>query len=218
MENVVWITGCSRGLGQALATKFKQLGWVVAGCSRAGDGAGIDFFAPCDVSSDEATATFCAAALQATGPPALLLNNAGVMNRCAPLWEVPAAEFDKLTAVNINGVANVIRHTAPAMIERGSGMIVNFSSGWGRSASADVAPYCATKFAVEGLTRALAHELPPGVATVSFNPGVIDTDMLRSCWADGAASYIKPAEWAETAAPFLASIPTADNGRALTAP
>ena len=46
------------------------------------------------------------------------------------------------------------------MIERGEGVIVNFSSGWGRSVSAGVAPYCATKYAIEGLTMALAEDLP----------------------------------------------------------
>jgi NADP-dependent 3-hydroxy acid dehydrogenase YdfG len=61
-----------------------------------------------------------------------------------------------LIDVNIKGVANVIRYFVPAMIERGSGVIVNFSSYWGRSTAAEVAPYCATKWAIEGLTRALA--------------------------------------------------------------
>jgi len=222
MANVVWITGCSRGLGKALVKEFKQLGWITAGCSRsavAGDAEfQTDFHAACDVSDDAQVASFCAAAMQATGPPDLLLNNAAVMNRCAPLWEITAGEFNLLTAVNVNGVANVIRHTAPAMIKRGRGVIVNFSSGWGRSVSPDVAPYCATKFAIEGLTMALAHELPPGLAAVSLNPGVIDTDMLRSCWDEGAAAYGKPAAWAKTAAPFLAALDSSDNGQALTAP
>ncbi len=218
MSKVVWITGCSRGLGNALVKEFQGLGWTVAGCSRSETCDGPDFYHACDVSDDAQVAAFCKAALGATGAPDLLLNNAALMNRCAPLWEVPAEEFASLTAVNINGVANVIRHTAPAMIERGSGVIVNFSSGWGRSTSPDVAPYCATKFAIEGLTSALAHELPPGVAAVSLNPGVIDTDMLRLCWEDGAAAYGKPAAWAKTAAPFLAKLDSSDNGQALTAP
>ena len=84
--------------------------------------------------------------------------------------------------VNIKGVANVLRHFVPAMIERGRGVIVNFSSGWGAPSSAEVAPYCATKWAIEGLTRALAEELP-GMAAVPLNPGIIDTDMLRTALA-----------------------------------
>jgi NAD(P)-dependent dehydrogenase (short-subunit alcohol dehydrogenase family) len=76
-----------------------------------------------------------------------------------------------VVSVNIVGVANVIRAFAPAMIERGSGVIVNLSSGWGRSVSPEVAPYCATKWAIEGMTKALAEELPKGMAAVPLNPG-----------------------------------------------
>jgi NAD(P)-dependent dehydrogenase (short-subunit alcohol dehydrogenase family) len=102
------------------------------------------------------------------------------------------------------------------MIERGSGVIVNLSSGWGRSVSPEVAPYCATKWAIEGLTKALAEELPKGMAAVPLSPGTIDTDMLRTCFADTAASYPKPAEWARKAGPFILGIGSKDNGQSLT--
>jgi NAD(P)-dependent dehydrogenase (short-subunit alcohol dehydrogenase family) len=147
------------------------------------------------------------------GAPDFLINNAGLMNTPAPLWKVPAEEFARVTSVNINGVANVIRSFVPAMVERGSGVIVNLSSGWGRSVSAEVAPYCATKWAIEGLTKALAEELPGGMAAVPLNPGVVDTDMLRTCFSGGASSYAKPQEWAERAAPFILALGPADNGR-----
>ena len=99
---------------------------------------------------------------------------------------------------------------------RKSGVIVNMSSGWGRSTSPEVAPYCASKYAIEGLTSALAQELPAGMAAVSLNPGVIDTDMLRTAWAEGAASYPKAEEWAKRAAPFLLKLDASDNGGVLT--
>jgi NAD(P)-dependent dehydrogenase (short-subunit alcohol dehydrogenase family) len=150
------------------------------------------------------------------GAPDLLINNAGVMNDPAPLWQVPADKFSQVIAVNVIGVANVIRALAPAMIGRKKGVIVNFSSGWGRSVSPDVAPYCASKWAVEGLTKALAEELPAGMAAVPLNPGVIDTDMLRKCWSDGAASYPKAAKWAETAAPFILGLGPAQNGKSVS--
>jgi NAD(P)-dependent dehydrogenase (short-subunit alcohol dehydrogenase family) len=70
--------------------------------------------------------------------------------------------------------------------------VLNFSSGWGRSADAEVAPYCATKWAIEGLTLALAQELPPGMAAVPLNPGIINTGMLHSCFGDSASSYPTP--------------------------
>jgi len=104
----------------------------------------------------------------------------------------------------------------PAMVERKAGVIVNLSSGWGRGTSPEVAPYCASKYAIEGLTLALAQELPPGMAAVPLNPGVIDTAMLRQCWADGAASHPQPEAWAKVAAPFILRLGPKDNGRSLS--
>jgi NAD(P)-dependent dehydrogenase (short-subunit alcohol dehydrogenase family) len=69
---------------------------------------------------------------------------------------------------------------------------------------------------MEGLTQSLAQELPLGMAAVPFNPGIIDTDMLRSCFAGGASNYPGPREWAKTTAPFLLKINSADNGKQLT--
>jgi NAD(P)-dependent dehydrogenase (short-subunit alcohol dehydrogenase family) len=112
----------------------------------------------------------------------------------------------------------VIRHFVPAMVEKKHGVIVNFSSGWGRSVSAEVAPYCATKWAIEGLTQALAEELPSGMCAVPLNPGIIDTEMLRSCFASGAGAYPKPEEWAKRAVPFILSLREEHNGQPLTVP
>jgi NAD(P)-dependent dehydrogenase (short-subunit alcohol dehydrogenase family) len=150
--------------------------------------------------------------------PDLLINNAGLIHTPAALWEVPADEFAKVVAVNLIGVNNVLRAFVPAMVARRSGVIVNLSSGWGRSVSPGVAPYCATKWAIEGLTKALAEDLPEGMAAVPLNPGVIDTAMLRQAWADGAAGYPKAERWAETAAPFILGLGPADNGQSLTVP
>jgi NAD(P)-dependent dehydrogenase (short-subunit alcohol dehydrogenase family) len=120
--------------------------------------------------------------------------------------------------VNINGVANVIRHVMPSMLIRETGVIVNLSSGWGRSTSPEVAPYCASKWAIEGLTKALAEELPSGMAAVALNPGIIATDMLQKCMGEDSKSYPTPESWAITAAPFLTSLTAQDNGQSLTAP
>src|SRR5207247_6464761 len=141
--------------------------------------------------------------LKSRGAPDLVLNNAGVINRNAPLWKVSSEEFGQVIDVNIKGVANVIRHFVPVMTEHGGGVVVNFSSGWGRSTDAEVAPYCATKWAIEGLTQALAQELPSGMAAVPLNPGIINTDMLRLCWPGSAANFPTAEQWAERAAPFL---------------
>ncbi|MCP4849203.1 MAG: SDR family oxidoreductase [Verrucomicrobiaceae bacterium] len=222
----VIITGATRGIGREMAKGFSRRGWRVAGCARSRKdvekiaedlGAG-NFFEVVDISNDASVATFARQVIDNLGTPDLLINNAALMNDPARLWEIPAVEFDRLTAVNINGIANVIRHFAGDMIRQGRGIIVNLSSGWGRSTSADVAPYCTSKWAVEGLTSALAQELPEGMAAISLNPGVIDTDMLRQCWGNEAASCQTPAQWAKTALPFLEKITAQDNGRQLTAP
>src|ERR1700690_3191319 len=223
---IVLITGVSRGLGRAMAEEFIRLGHTVVGCGRSPDeiarlqkqfGAPHDF-AVVDVASDGQVAAWAKRILKSHGAPDLLLNNAGLINRNARLWEIGAAEFSQVIDVNLKGTANVIRHLAPAMVKRGSGVIVNFSSGWGRSTSAEVAPYCATKWAIEGLTRAFAQELPPGLAAVPLNPGIINTGMLRSCFGGSSSSYPAPAEWAEIDVPFLLRLGPSDNGRPLTVP
>ena len=120
--------------------------------------------------------------------------------------------------INIKGVFHVLRHFVPAMVEQGRGVIVNFSSGRGREAAGGVASYCASKFAVEGLTKSLALELPAGMAAVPLNPGAIHTDMLRISFGSYAANYPSPQEWAERAVPFLLQLGPADNGKSLSVP
>jgi NAD(P)-dependent dehydrogenase (short-subunit alcohol dehydrogenase family) len=224
MKKIVVLTGVTRGLGRALIEPFADAGHIVVGCGRnAGSIAELStVFAPphrfdiVDVASWSQVEAWAEAVLAESPPPDLLINNAGVINRNAPLWEVDHAEFSLVLAVNVGGTANVIRAFLPAMIDRGYGVVVNMSSGWGRSTAPEVAPYCASKWAVEGLTQALSQELPPGLAAVAVNPGVIDTDMLRSCWSDSAAACPSPEDWARRAAPFLLSLSADHNGQALS--
>jgi NAD(P)-dependent dehydrogenase (short-subunit alcohol dehydrogenase family) len=220
------ITGVSRGLGRALAEEFVQAGHHVAGCCRSPQDVeqlASRFplphrFATVDVSDERQVAGWAQHVLIEFGPPDLLLNNAALINANAVLWEVPAAEFSRLVDVNIKGVYYIIRHYVPAMVERNCGVIVNFSSGWGRSTSPEVAPYCTTKWAVEGLSQALASELPSGMACIPLNPGIIHTEMLESTFGAMANSYPAPDVWAKKAAPFLLSLGPRNNGEALTVP
>jgi NAD(P)-dependent dehydrogenase (short-subunit alcohol dehydrogenase family) len=225
-QKLVLITGVTRGLGHAMTGKFIRLGHTVAGCGRSQKeitqlqkqfGSPHDF-AVVDVTDDEQVAAWAKRILKSHGAPDLLLNSAGVINRNARLWEIGAPEFSDVIDVNLKGTANVIRHFVPAMVKNQSGVIVNFSSGWGRSTAAKVAPYCATKWAIEGLTQALAQELPSGMAAVPLNPGIINTDMLQSCFGGSASSYPTPQEWAKVAVPFLLKLGPSDNGRPLTVP
>ena len=217
------ITGVTRGLGRALAEWYIANGHTVIGCGRSAEVLNLRFtfpaphdFTALDVVEENKVALWAEHVLATHGAPDLLINNAALMNTPAPLWQVPAKEFNRLIDVNIKGVANVIRQFVPAMVARKTGIIVNLSSGWGRSTSPEVAPYCASKFAMEGLTKALALELPAGMAAVPLNPGVIDTDMLRQAWSDGAASYPKAEAWAKVAAPFILRLGPKDNGQSVS--
>lgn len=223
-SRVVLITGVTKGLGEVMTEKFVSLGHRVIGCGRraeAIEALRVQHKSPhrfdvVDVSSDAEVAGWAKSVLSEFGPPDLLLNNAAVINRNAALWDVPVEEFDAVIDINIKGTANVVRHFAPAMIERRCGVIVNFSSGWGRSASSDVAPYCASKWAIEGLTQSMAQELPDGMAAVPLDPGIISTEMLRRCFGASASRYPEPDQWVEVAVPFLLQISAKDNGKPLS--
>jgi len=223
---IVCITGCSRGLGRAMALEFARLGWKVAGCARTAEAIATlaeelgdpNIFQAVDVTDDAAMHSFAKTVIDNLGAPKLLVNNAALMNANAPLKDISPEEFAQILAVNLGGVHNSIRAFLPAMEDTGRGVIANFSSYWGRSTAPDVAPYCTTKWAIEGLTQSLSQELPSGLAAVAFNPGIIDTDMLRSCFGEAAEGYHSPEEWARTAVSALASLGRADNGSSVTAP
>ena len=220
------ITGAGRGLGHALVAGLIARGHCVFGCSQSADNVTAltrefplpHHFAVVDVRDDHQVSMWAKGVLASGDAPDLLINNAGVMNNTRPLWEIEPHDFHRVIDVNVKGVFHVLRHFVPAMIARRQGVIVNLSSGWGRSVSPEVAPYCASKFAVEGMTRALADELPYGMAASPLNPGVINTDMLQSCWGKSAASYPTAEQWAERAVPFLLKLGTEHNGKSLSVP
>ncbi len=223
-SKVIVITGVTRGLGRAMTEEFVRLGHKVLGCGRSAEGIrelNLLFgpqsrFDLLDVADDAAVHAWSVHCLKDYGAPDMLLNNAALVNRNAPLWAVPASEFSAVIDVNIKGVANVIRHFLPSMMAQKSGVIVNFSSGWGRSTDAEVAPYCATKWAIEGLTKSLAQELSGGMAAIPLNPGIINTEMLRSTFGAEAQNFPTAEEWAKTAVPWLLGLGHKDNGHSLT--
>lgn len=225
MKTIV-LTGVTRGLGRAMCEKFVELGHSVAGCGRRKSELQRlqkEFkpphkFSELDIRDDARVKKWAKDILGESGVPDIVINNAGLINENAPLWEVSAQEFQDVVDVNLCGMANVIRHFTPAMIEKGSGVFVNFSSTWGRSTSPEVAPYCCTKWGVEGLTQAFAQELPGSMCAVALNPGIIHTDMLESCFSDGASHYESPEEWAERAVPFILKLNARQNGQAVSVP
>ena len=225
-EKTVVLTGVSRGLGLAMVSEFIEQGHRVLGCARSAHAiaqlsqiySDPHVFQVVDVADNAAVKTWAEQVIAAIEAPDLLVNNAALINEPGPLWQISAEEFDRIIDVNIKGVANVLRHFVPAMVKQQRGVIVNFSSGWGRSTSAGMGPYCATKWAIEGLTGSLAEELPAGMAAIPLNPGIIHTDMLDICFGEAAASFDIPQNWARRAVPFLLRLSAKDNGSPLTVP
>ncbi len=226
MAKKIVLTGCTKGLGRALVSEFVAQGHTVIGCGRDPEAIlDLRFGVPApssfdvlDVAEAKKVELWAERMLTQHGAPDLVINNAGLLTDPAPLWKQNSAAVAKLFQVNLGGIVHVVQGFVPAMIERGSGVVVNLSSGWGRSVSGDFAPYCASKWGVEGLTKALAEELPAPLAAVPLSPGVIDTAMLRQCYAANAGDYPKPEVWAKAAAPFLLALGRKDNGKSLTVP
>ncbi|XP_020230708.1 NADPH-dependent pterin aldehyde reductase isoform X2 [Cajanus cajan] len=229
-SRTVLITGVGKGLGRALALELANRGHTIIGCSRSQDNLNSlqsqlsssssknHLFLNADVRSNESVEEMARLVMDNKTVPDIIVNNAGTINKNNKIWEVPAEEFEAVMDTNVKGTANVLRHFIPLMItaKKVEAIIVNMSSGWGRSGAALVAPYCASKWAIEGLSKAVAKELPEGMAVVALNPGVINTDMLSSCFGASASLYQTPQAWALKAATMILNLTPADNGSSLT--
>ncbi|MEM8654076.1 MAG: SDR family oxidoreductase [Pseudomonadota bacterium] len=195
MEHVngktVVITGASKGIGAATARVLARLGAHVVLAARSADalaqlaadtgGTAI----PCDVSNFEAVQKV----MQAAGPVDLLINNAGLINPIALLADSDPDAWGNVVDVNVKGVYHGLRAALPGMIARGSGTIINISSGAATSALEGWSHYCATKAAVLSLTRVADQEArAAGVRVMGLSPGTVATDMQR----DIAASCLNP--------------------------
>lgn len=221
MSPVAVISGATKGLGLALSAELAAHGWTVFGCgssaasvAAAGEAGGLRVV---DVSDAAAVAAW-AGDLPA---PDLVIANAGVVNAPAPIWELDPAVLATALAVNVGGVANLARAFLPAMIARGSGTFVAMSSGWGRRGKEGLSPYCASKFAVEGLVQSVALEVPAPLRVVSLDPGNgVRTAMLDTCLPDERdVAYPSPAAWAARAIDYLLDdVLRAPNGSALKVP
>ena len=176
-HEVIAITGVSAGLGLAMVRWYASRGHTVLGCARSAqkirqlndeycDGNKPKQFSVVDVVNEADVKRWSEGVISSFGAPTFLLNNASVINNNAYLWEISAEEFNNVIDINIKGVTNVIRHFVPEMIKVGKGVVVNFSSDWGRTAAVNKAPYCASKWAIEGLSKALALELPEPLTCV----------------------------------------------------
>ena len=223
----VIITGVTQGLGRAMVDRFHELGWNIYGCGRSKDKieelkkqySKIHDFQVIDVSDSQQVNNWANYILNTHTAPDMIINNASIVNQNAQLWKITAQEFENVMNVNVNGVVNVIRAFVPAMVARKEGIIINMSSSWGREGEAELAPYCASKFAIESITKSMALELPHGMAVLALDPGgSISTPMLKSC----APQYINesptPETWSHKAIEYILNITIDKNGDSLTCP
>lgn len=194
---VAVVTGASRGLGAGLAARFAELGMRVGLCARQHPapppGAAQDdvVTASVDVGDAVAVERFCGEVAERLGPIGLWVNNAGVLEPVGPLRDADAAAVDAHIRVNVLGVLHGTASYARHVRSRpGGGTLVNISSGAASSPYPGWGPYCASKAAVDQLTRVVAlEEADAGLRALAVAPGVVDTDMQATVRATPAERF-----------------------------
>ena len=203
---VALVTGAASGIGRAVARAFAAEGAAVhavdvqAGALAAlADSLRDDGLTASrsvgDISVPEVVERVVAQVLDTSGRIDCLANIAGVISS-EPVEEVSLAEWDRILGINLRGTFLCARAVVPVMKGQGSGSIINVSSRAGAMGFAGMTAYCASKFGVEGLSRALAQELGPhGIAVNTITPGTpVHTAMSettyspeqRAIWQDPA--------------------------------
>ena len=192
MVKTLLITGASRGVGEATARLFATKGWQVAATARNPERLGAWAHASnvaavrLDVTDSESIRIAVDAIEQRFGPIAVLVNNAGA-GLGGPIESVTHDDLVKLFDLNLFGLVSTIQAVLPSMRRRSSGVVVNVSSAAGRVGFPFLAPYCASKYAVEGLTEAMSYELAPfGIRVKLVESGGIRTSFTHP-WSQNAA-------------------------------
>ncbi len=186
---VAVITGSNSGIGRSAAVDLAGAGWTVYGTMRSldkgeklaarADAAGVTVHpVVCDVTDTASVDRAMAEILDDAGRIDVLVNNAGVGGN-ATVEECTIDRFAEVMDINLHGPVRCVQAVVPHMRERGSGTIVNVTSVIGRFAAIGQAPYVASKWAAEGMSQQLAHELAPfGIRVVIVEPGVIKTAIM----------------------------------------
>ncbi len=176
----VFVTGASRGIGRAIAQAFQAEGAHVVGTrtgsTKVPDDACQEWIAAdfSDMEQIKACADFVRHA-----EPDILINNAGI-NKIAPFAEISPDDFQSIHQVNVFAPFLLCQASIPAMTRRSWGRIVNVSSIWGKISKEHRASYSASKFALDGMTLALAAEhSSDGILANCIAPGFIDTALTR---------------------------------------
>ena len=186
----VLITGTSKGIGLETALHLGRAGHTVyatmrnpGGLTELGRAAAAEMLpihvSAMDVDSDESVAAAMAEIEKLAGTVDVLVNNAGIA-RDGSVEELPLDDFRAVMETNYFGALRCIKAVVAGMRERRSGCIVNITSIAGKLATSPLGPYAASKFALEGLSEALAQEMKLfGVHVAIVEPGIIDTSMAR---------------------------------------
>jgi len=196
------VTGAATGLGETIAEVLFQRGARVALVDVDRDGvrsvtARLDPVGERTLAleADVAEAAEIEAAVRQTverfGALHLAVNNAGITGEHdVPLAETGLDAWQRILATNLSGVFHGMKYEIPAMLESGGGAIVNMSSGAGAAGQAGIAPYCATKHGIVGLTRAAALDYATqGIRINAIGPGYIETPEMAKLPEDTKAEF-----------------------------
>ncbi len=188
---VALVTGAAQGIGLAIARRLAHAGHDIAvaeldvvGAERTAEelrGAGRRAAAiACDVGDRAAAFRMVETATRTLGDIALLVNNAGIV-RLGPLAGFPEADWRALFRVNVDGAFFCCQAVLPGMTARRRGTIVNIASWNGKLGAPNFGAYSATKFAVVGLTQALAREVAAyGIRVNAVCPGIVGGTAMRA--------------------------------------
>ena len=181
------VTGAGKGIGRDIAVYLTECGALVVAVSRTqADLDSLQAQIGCrTIAADLADADQARRAADQAGPVELLVNNAGI-SRPQSFLETTVAAFDETFSVNVRAALIVTQIVAAGLIARGvGGAIVNVSSTASTRALPDHTAYCASKGALDQLTRMMALELGPrGIRVNSVNPTVTLTPMGEMAWGD----------------------------------
>ena len=184
------VTGAARGIGFAIAERLSRAGASVviadideegaaAAVGRLREGGGEAVAAVADVTSPDEVGAMIEHALDAFGKLDVLVNNAGITGRDAPLWEITDKDWEMVLGLNLTSTFYCCRAAISHMRERRSGAIVNVASISGKEGNPNMIPYSVSKAGVICLTKALAKEvIQDNVRVNCVAPAVIETPIL----------------------------------------